>query len=137
MSRVIHFEVHATDTAKMADFYRTVFGWEIRKWDNPDVDYWIVMTGPDVEKGKSAPEPGINGGIVGRRGPKPIGGEPVNAFVCTINVSSVDEYIKKVSAAGGSLAVPKMPIPGLAWLAYCKDIEGNIFGLFEADKGAK
>ena len=56
MNRVIHFEVHATDTAKMADFYRTVFGWEIKKWDNPGVDYWIVMTGPDVEKGKPAPE---------------------------------------------------------------------------------
>jgi uncharacterized protein len=137
MNRVIHFEVHATDTAKMADFYRSVFGWEVRRWENPNVDYWIVMTGPDVEKGKPAPEPGINGGIVGRRGPAPQGGGPVSALVCTIDVPSGDEYIKKVTAAGGTLAVPKMPIHGLAWLAYCKDIEGNMFGLFEEDKGAK
>ncbi len=137
MNRLVHFEIHAADTAKMADFYRTVFGWEIRRWDNPEVDYWIVMTGPDVEKGKPAPEPGINGGIVGRRGQLPKADSPVTAFVCTIDVSSVDEYIKKVTAAGGSQAVPRMAIPGMAWLAYCKDIEGNMFGLFEADKGAK
>lgn len=137
MNRVIHFEIHATDTAKMAEFYRTVFGWEIRKWDNPSIDYWMVMTGPDVKKGEVAAEPGINGGITGRKGPAPKGGEPVSSFVCTIGVPSVDEHIKKIESAGGSLALPKMAIPGLAWLAYCKDIEGNIFGIFEEDKGAK
>jgi len=137
MNRIIHFEIHATDTAKMADFYRSVFGWEIRKWDNPNVDYWIVMTGPDVEEGKPAPEPGINGGITGRKGPAPNGGEPVSSFVSTIHVPGVDEYIKKIEAAGGKLALPKMAIPGLAWLAYCKDIENNIFGIYEDDKNAK
>ena len=54
-----------------------------------------------------------------------------------IQVSSVDEYIKKVTEAGGSLALSKMPISGLAWLAYCKDPEGNIFGIYEDDKNAK
>lgn len=131
-NRVIHFEIHATDTAKMAEFYRNVFGWDIKKWDNPEVDYWMVMTAPE-----GSGEAGIDGGITGRRGPAPSGEEPVSAFVCTIGVPSVDEYIEKVTAAGGSLAVPKMPIPGMAWLAYCKDIEGNIFGIFEADENAK
>lgn len=131
-NRVIHFEIHAVDTAKMADFYKKVFGWEVRKWDNPAVDYWIVMTAPEGDN-----EPGINGGIVGRKGPAPKGVEPVTSFVCTIHVPSVNEYIKKVETAGGSLALPKMPIPGLAWLAYCKDIEGNIFGIYEDDKNAK
>lgn len=131
-NRVIHFEIHASDTAKIAGFYKSVFGWEVKKWENPAVDYWIVMTAPDGSK-----EPGINGGIVGRKGPAPKGGEPVNSFVCTIHVPSVDQYIKKVGITGGSLALPKMPIPGLAWLAYCKDIEGNIFGIYEDDENAK
>jgi predicted enzyme related to lactoylglutathione lyase len=39
LNRVIHFEIHAADTAKMAAFYRDLFGWEIRKWDNPGVDF--------------------------------------------------------------------------------------------------
>jgi uncharacterized protein len=131
-NRVIHFEIHAADTAKTASFYRDTFGWEIRKWENPNVDYWIVMTAPEGSK-----EPGIDGGITGRMGLPPKGGEPVNAFVCTIHVPKVDEWIAKVIKAGGTLALPKMPIPGLAWLAYCKDIEGNIFGMFEDDKNAK
>jgi uncharacterized protein len=132
LNRVIHFEIHAADTAKMAEFYRKVFGWEIRKWDNPMVDYWIVMTAPDGSK-----EPGIDGGIVKRMGPIPKGGEPMSSFVCTIHVPSVDEFIKKIEANGGKLVVPKMAIPALAWLAYCKDIEGNVFGIYEDDKTAK
>jgi uncharacterized protein len=130
--RVIHFEIHAADTAKTAEFYRNVFGWEVRKWDNPEVDYWMVMTAPEGSQ-----EPGIDGGIVGRKGPAPQGGEPVTSYVSTIHVPSVDEWLKKIEAAGGTMALPKMPIPALAWLAYCKDIEGNIFGLFEDDKNAK
>ena len=131
INRVAHFEIHATDTAKMADFYKSVFGWEVKKWDNPAMDYWIVMTGKTEEPG------GINGGIVGRKGPKPVGGEPVNAYVCTIQVASLEETLKKVLAANGSIALPKMAIPGFAWLMYCKDIEGNIFGMIEDDKTAK
>src|SRR5665647_2220380 len=99
MNRVIHFEIRATDTAKIAAFYRDLFGWEVRKWENPGVDYWIVMTAPE-----GSTEPGINGGITARRGPAPKCGEPVNAFVCTINVSNVDEYVQKIQKAGGKIA---------------------------------
>ncbi len=132
MNRVIHFEIHATDTEKLAAFYRDIFGWEIRKWDTPGVDYWIVMTAPE-----GSTEPGINGGIVGRKGSAPAGGEPVTSFVCTIHVPKLDEFLKKIEGAGGSVALPKMAIPGLAWLAYCKDIDGNLFGIYEDDKNAK
>jgi len=136
-NRVIHFEIHAADTAKIADFYKSVFDWEVRKWDNPDVDYWIVMTGPDVKEGEAAPEPGINGGITKRQGPMPTSGDPMTSFVCTIHVPSVDEFGKKIEAAGGKVQLPKMAIPGLAWLAYYADIEGNIFGIYEDDTSAK
>jgi len=132
MNRVIHFEIHATNTEKLAGFYKDIFGWEVRKWETPGVDYWIVMTAPEDSK-----EPGINGGIVGRKGPAPKGGEPVTSFVCTVHVPSVDEFIKKIESGGGSVALPKMAIPGLAWLAYCKDIDGNLFGIYEDDKNAK
>ena len=133
-NRVVHFEIHASDTAKIAEFYRSVFGWEIRHWENPEVDYWMVMTAPEGSK-----EPGINGGIVKRYGslPKPKGVDPMTAFVCTIQVPNLDEYVKKIEKAGGRNVVPKMAIPGMAWLCYCIDIEGNRFGLFEEDKNAK
>jgi predicted enzyme related to lactoylglutathione lyase len=133
-NRVIHFEIHAENTAKVAEFYRSVFGWEVRRWENPNVDYWIVMTAPDGSK-----EPGVDGGIVKRYGSvtKLKGADPMTAFVCTIQVANLDEYVKKIEKAGGRNVVPKMAIPGMAWLCYCIDIEGNRFGLFEADKNAK
>jgi hypothetical protein len=136
MNRVIHFEIHASDPMKLGKFYTDVFGWEIKEWEMPDVKeenrYWSVMTSPMDSK-----DPGINGGIVVRKGSAPKGGEPMNSFVCTIDVKSVDEYVEKIKMAGGSVAVPKMAIPMMAWLAYCKDPDGNIFGIYEEDKMAK
>jgi predicted enzyme related to lactoylglutathione lyase len=29
-----------------------------------------------------------------------------------------------------------MPIPTVGWLAYCKDTEGNIFGVLQPDENA-
>jgi hypothetical protein len=60
----------------------------------------------------------------------------VNAYVCTIGVASVDDSVAKAVAAGGTLALPKMPITGVGWLAYCKDTEGNIFGVMQDDPQA-
>ena len=60
----------------------------------------------------------------------------MNAFVCTIGVESVDASMAAVLAAGGSMAVPKMPIQGVGWLAYCHDTEGNLFGVMQNDPAA-
>jgi len=135
MNRVIHFEVHAADPGRAAGFYREAFGWEIREWVIPGVElpdehrYWQVTTG---EEG----EPGIDGGIVFRRGPAPEPGRDPGAFVCTLGVDSVDDSLRRVAAAGGAVAVPKMPIPGVGWLAYCTDTEGNLFGVMQDDPSA-
>ena len=49
----------------------------------------------------------------------------------------MDKFLKKVKAAGGKQATPKTPIPGYGWFAYCKDSEGNLFGLMQPDMKAK
>ena len=126
MPRVIHFEVHAENPERAVKFYSTTLGWEFTKWDGP-APYWLIKTGADDK-------PGINGGLVPRRGV--IDGQAVIAYVCTVDTPSVDDYVKKILAAGGSIALAKMPIPGIGWLAYCKDTEGNIFGLMQADPKA-
>ena len=136
-NRVIHFEVHAVDPEKMAKFYTDVFGWEIKEWKMspgilPENRYWFILTAPEGSK-----ELGMNGGMVIRKGAAPKGGEPVSSYVCTLSVENVDEYIKKIEMAGGRNVVPKMAIPGMAWLAYCTDPEGNIFGIFQEDSTAK
>jgi predicted enzyme related to lactoylglutathione lyase len=126
MPRVIHFEIHAEQPERAVKFYQDVFAWEFTKWDGP-MPYWLIKTGPDNQ-------PGINGGLLQRRGA--IDGEAVIAYVCTVNTPSVDDYLAKALHNGGTLAVPKMPIPGVGWLAYCKDTEGNIFGLMQPDPQA-
>ena len=127
MSRVVHFEIHADDPDRAVKFYQSLFGWEFTKWAGP-MDYWLIKTGPDGQ-------PGINGGMVRRRGV--IDGTAVIAYVCTIDVKSVDDLVTAIPAKGGTIALPKMPIPGIGWLAYGKDTEGNIFGFMQADKSAK
>jgi len=135
VNRVVHFEIHAADPERAAAFYHRAFGWDIKEWLIPGVEipqenrYWLVNTGPETE-------PGIGGGIVVRRGPAPAEGQAVNSYVCTIGVSSVDESVAKAISAGGTLAVPRMPIRGVGWLAYCKDTEGNLFGLMQDDTNA-
>ena len=131
MPRVIHFEIHAADPERAVRFYSQVFGWEIMKWDGP-ADYWLIRTGPTGQ-------PGIDGGLLRRRGPAPDPADcqAVNAFVCTVDVPSVDEYVAKATGAGATVALPKMPVPGVGWLAYVKDPESNILGMMQMDRDAK
>jgi predicted enzyme related to lactoylglutathione lyase len=127
MPRVIHFEIHADDPDRAVRFYQDVLGWQFRKWDGP-VDYWLVTTGPKEQ-------PGIDGGLLPRHPGQ--SGNAVLAYVCTVDVPSVDAYVDKATAAGGTVALPKMAVPGVGWLAYCKDPEGNLFGLMQADPNAR
>lgn len=122
MSRVVHFEFGAQEPERAAKFYREVFGWKIEKWEGGDQPYWLVTTGPDSEMG-------INGGILRHQ-------DGAARTVNTIAVGSIEEAAEKVAAAGGKVVVPKMPIPGMGWLAYCMDTEGLLFGLFVPDEKA-
>ncbi|HSS18568.1 MAG TPA: hypothetical protein VLL54_00580 [Pyrinomonadaceae bacterium] len=126
MSRVIHFEIHAGDPQRAIGFYEKVFSWNFKKMEG-GIDYWLVITGPDNA-------PGINGGLVPRRGE--IDGQAVIAYVCTIDVESVDETTKLVEVAQGQIVVPKFAIANVGWLVYCKDTEGNIFGIMQLDAKA-
>ena len=122
MPRVVHFEITADDPERAIAFYEAVFGWEIRKWDGP-VDYWLVQTGPKEQRG-------IDGGVTRRM-------EPGMAHINTVDVPSVDDFVAKIEANGGTIVLPKMAIPGVGWLAYAKDTEGSVFGVMQSDLSAK
>ena len=128
MPRVIHFEIHAEVPERAAKFYTELFGWTITKWAGP-MEYGLVVTGPDGE-------PGINGGLMKRQHPTS-GNDGVIAYVCTVDVANLDTSMAKAQALGAKIALPKMPIQGLGWLAYMKDTEGNVFGMMQNDPAAK
>ena len=121
MARVVHFEIHADDPERAIDFYESALGWEFTKWDGPG-EYWLIKTG-------SQNEPGINGGLMRRQGP--LSGDEVNAFVCTVQVESIEDTASKVEEGGGTVSIPKFSVPGVGWVAYFKDTEGNTFGALE------
>ena len=126
MNRVVHFEIHADDPERAQVFYKTLFGWRFDRFG--EQDYWLVFTGP-------AHQQGINGGLHKR-----VGGQAnssVSGFVCTVDVNDLDEMTAKVVKHGGQCMVRKQVIPQIGWFAYCKDTEGNIFGLIQHDKKAK
>jgi predicted enzyme related to lactoylglutathione lyase len=123
MGRVVHFEIHAEDPDRAERFYTEVFGWTAQRLGGP-VDYRLLTTGPDDR-------PGINGAILQRQGPGPLGGAPVVGYVCTIEVASLEETQRAVPAAGGEQVVDRMEVPGVGHLAYFKDTEGNVFGALE------
>ncbi|TLX89423.1 MAG: VOC family protein [Thaumarchaeota archaeon] len=127
MPRVIHFEIVADNPERAIKFYKEVFGWEFNKWEGPQ-DYWLVKTGEDSQ-------PGINGGLTPKtnQGSGNTGGRITNS----IDVPSIDEFSNKISMEGGKVLSPKVPIPGVGYLAICEDTEGISFGIIQYDRNAK
>ena len=125
MPRPIHFEIHADEPERAVAFYQKLFGWQFTAWEGP-MPYWIIKTGEG---------PGIDGGLLPRKG-SVTPDAPMIAYVCTIEVAALDDQLVKVESLGGSIALPKQPIPGVGWLAYAKDTEGNVFGLMQNDPAA-
>jgi hypothetical protein len=127
-NRVSHFEIHAADPQRAIAFYNASLGWTFNQWG--DQPYWLITTGPKEV-------PGIDGGLLPRHGDGPLEMQAVNAYVCTVMSDSLDATSEAILANGGTVALPKMPVPTVGWLAYFKDTEGNIFGVMQEDSNAK
>ena len=124
MPRIIHFDMQGEDPEKLIPFYEKAFGWKFNKCPPescPGMDYWLIETG-------AKEEPGIGGGL-SKKGTGPA--------VNTIGVKDIDAAIKQVEENGGTITMPKSPIPTVGWIAYFKDPQGNVLGMMQDDKNAK
>jgi hypothetical protein len=54
-----------------------------------------------------------------------------------VGVASVDEAVATITKNGGKIALARMAVPGVGYLAYCTDTEGNAFGVLQPDANAK
>ncbi len=125
MGRVIHFEIQVDDPGRAEAFYTAVFGWKVERAMEEPVEYWLFHTG---EEGT----PGIDGAMMRRMGPPPSGGDdPVVAYLCTISVHDVEASAEAVKANGGQQLMEPNEIPGIGRFCYCKDTEGNTFGILQ------
>lgn len=128
MSGVVHFEIPADDQDRAREFYGAAFDWRLDVM--PELQYTNVLTTPVDEQTQQPREPGaINGGMFERTG-------DLAHPIITVDVDDIDASVERGKAAGGSIALPKLPVPGIGWLAYLKDPDGNIFGMMQADTSA-
>ena len=89
---VIGFELSSQEPEKAAEFYSTVFGWEIAE---PKWDYWAVSTGSGETRG-------INGGI--GKGPNDF---PHGTRI-QIEVDVIEDAISKAKENGAMVVRDKM-----------------------------
>jgi predicted enzyme related to lactoylglutathione lyase len=116
--QLTHFEIFGEEPAKLAEFYRSVLGWQIEK--APGVDYWRIHIAPGT--------PG--GGLTFRPIPEH------RSWVQYLRTDSVDGTVERVIERGGSVVREKTAVPKTAWYAVVADPEGNVFAIWEPDSTA-
>ena len=119
MNPVVHFEMPYDNRARMAEFYGSVFGWQMRMLGEDMGNYVLATT---TETGESGPQkPGaINGGFFAKQPDWPAQYPSV-----VIAVDDVKESIRKVTHAGGKVLGEPMAIPGVGQYVSFIDTEGN------------
>ena len=120
-----YFEIQADDLQRALKFYQEIFGWKFAKAEGLPIEYWRIETD------------GPRGGLLPRPAPAPAQQSGTNAFVCSMEIKDFDATAEKILANGGKVALPKFAVPGTCWQGYFLDPEGNTFGLFQPDLGAK
>ena len=138
MNPVVHFEMPAEDTKRMAGFYSRVFGWQTKQLGPEMGNYVLVQTTETAENGFPK-EPGrINGGFAEKS-------KDFRFPTVVIAVDDIHDAMKKVTAAGGTVLGGQKPgepddIPGVGLYASFLDTEGNRvamlqpIGMMEAPK---
>lgn len=122
---VVHFEIHATESQRIIDFYSELLGWSFQQFG--DMPYWSISTGEGAMSPGAAGF-GINGGLSVRRGPRPEVGAPVNGCNIVVSVDDVDGTFARGIELGGAEALAPDDLAGVGRLAYLLDPDGNLFG---------
>lgn len=118
MSKVVHFELPANNPEELMKFFGTVFGWTFNNWDGQE--YWLTDAGEGV---------GIGGAITKRR-------DADETVVNAIGVADIDKAADSVTANGGEIISPKIAVPGMGYVRYFKDPEGNMHSMWQPDMNA-
>jgi len=116
---LVHFEIPASDPAKIAKFYEQLFGWKFQKWEGGNMDYWLIQ-----HKDASSPDDTM-GGLYKRNTPQ-------EQFLNYILVKSVDDSVNKATGLGAKVMMAKQEIPNIGWFAVLTDPDGNTFALYQS-----
>jgi uncharacterized protein len=109
--KISYIQIPAIDIQRSADFYETVFGWNIRRRADGDVAF-------DDTAG------GVSGTWVTGRAPS---SEP--GIVLYVMVESVQETLDRIVEAGGEVVTPFTPQGEGEAFATFRDPAGNVLGI--------
>jgi predicted enzyme related to lactoylglutathione lyase len=116
MPFVGYVEFNVPDLEATSQFYGDVFGWE----PTPFFEGYLSVQHGD--------EPGIDIGIQQAEGPA--------TTVATILVPDVEATSARIAEHGGTVVMPKFPVPGVGYAAYFTDPNGMTVGIWEVDTDA-
>jgi len=119
---LVHFEIPATDPAKISSFYSQLFGWKFNKWEGGSMDYWLIS-----HKDATSPDDTM-GGLFKRNNPQ-------EQFLNYVLVKSVDDSLAKATDLGAKVLMAKQEIPNMGWFAVLADPDGNTFALYQSKSG--
>ena len=126
MCPVVHFELPATDSARMADFYSNVFGWQTHIF-GPEMGNYVTAATTELDEYGMPKTPGaINGGFFPKQAD-----QPNQCPSVVIAVDDIHTSMKEVTAAGGTILAEPVLIPGVGLYAPFADTEGNKISLLQ------
>jgi predicted enzyme related to lactoylglutathione lyase len=110
---IVHIEIPAANSAKAGQFYKDLFGWEIKQ--DPGMNYTMWDAG--------------NGGSSG-------GFNEVNEMfkpgdvLIYVNSDNIEADLKKAKSLGATILKDKEEIPETGWFGIFKDPTGNMIALY-------
>ena len=119
MNPVVHFEMPYHDRERMAEFYKSTFGWQTQMMGEEMGNYVLATTTDTGEYGPKNPG-AINGGFFQNKSDWPAQYPSV-----VISVEAIDEAMRNVITAGGNILGEPMEIPGVGQYVSFLDTEGN------------
>ncbi len=112
--KIVHVELSAKDRKALAKFYRDLFGWEIKDFD--EMNYTTFMAGD-----------GVAGGF------NPVTDQnPAGTVLVYIETDDVTASLNAIQKAGGMIVAPEMEIPNTGKFGIFRDPQGNMIGLYKA-----
>lgn len=122
MDQVVHFHIPVNDMERAKEFYANIFGWDIEETGHSNYQKATTVA---TDEDCIPTEPGaINGALYTREAPE-------DSTEITIEVSSIEDYLKKVEKSGGKVVTPKTPVKDYGFYAEFSDTENNIVGLWQ------
>ena len=120
MDPVVHFELPYDDPQRMAEFYRSAFGWQTTPLGAEMGSYVLASTTESDQTGRPAQAGAINGGFFARKPDWPAQHPSV-----VVAVKDIRAAIQRVTEAGGQVLGEPMDIPGVGKYVSFSDTEGN------------